>query len=90
MVFKLLRGLRSSVFSVQQGILSVLGTFDHTNSVTLNMEIRGGLLTNYLTICPKCHAKLKVSSDGKTQYCSICRYWTKIGTARLDSIMIYE
>ncbi len=42
-----------------------------------------------LKICPKCHAKLKVSSDGETQYCPVCKYWTKVGTARLDSIMIY-
>lgn len=54
------------------------------------MEVQGGLFTNRLKICPKCHAKLKVSSDGETQYCSICKYWTKVGTARLDSIMIYE
>jgi primosomal protein N' len=39
--------------------------------------------------CPKCHAKLRLSSDSETQYCSICDYWTKVGTARLDSIMIY-
>lgn len=44
---------------------------------------------NVLKVCPKCNAKLEVSSDGKTQYCKICKYWTKIGTARLDSIMIY-
>jgi DNA-directed RNA polymerase subunit M/transcription elongation factor TFIIS len=49
----------------------------------------GGLFTKSLKICPKCHAKLKVSSDGETQFCDICRYWTKVGTARLDSIMIY-
>jgi primosomal protein N' len=39
--------------------------------------------------CPKCYAKLRLSSDSETQYCSICDYWTKVGTARLDSIMIY-
>ncbi|WP_440955816.1 hypothetical protein ACSAZK_02285 [Methanosarcina sp. Mfa9] len=39
--------------------------------------------------CPNCHTKLKLHSDGKTQYCSVCNYWTKAGTARLDSIMIY-
>lgn len=43
----------------------------------------------HLKICPKCHASLKLRPDGETQYCSICRYWTKLGTARLDSIMIY-
>ena len=59
-------------------------------SCSLKMEIQGGLFTKRLKICPKCHAKLNVSSDGGTQYCSICKYWTKVGTARLDSIMIYE
>jgi hypothetical protein len=48
-----------------------------------------GLFMKYLKICPKCHAKLNISADGKLQYCDICRYWTKAGTARLDSIMIY-
>lgn len=43
-----------------------------------------------LKMCPKCHSELKVSSDGETQYCPVCRYWTKTGTARLDSLMIYE
>ena len=43
----------------------------------------------YLKTCPKCHANLKLHSDGKTQYCSVCKYWTKVGTARLDSIMIF-
>ncbi|WP_196298036.1 hypothetical protein [Methanosarcina barkeri] len=43
----------------------------------------------HLKTCPKCHANLKLHSDGKIQYCSICKYWTKVGTARLDSIMIY-
>lgn len=53
------------------------------------MEIQGGLVTKRLKICPKCHARLKMSSDGKIEYCSVCKYWTKVGTARLDSIMIY-
>ncbi|MDQ1254737.1 MAG: hypothetical protein QG646_4007 [Euryarchaeota archaeon] len=42
-----------------------------------------------LKICPKCHSNLKLNSDREIQYCTICKYWTKIGTARLDSIMIY-
>ncbi|HEY3362616.1 MAG TPA: hypothetical protein VGK06_12600 [Methanosarcina sp.] len=42
-----------------------------------------------LKTCPKCHAKLEISSDKEIQYCTTCNYWTKIGTARLDSIMIY-
>ncbi len=48
-----------------------------------------GFTMKHLRICPKCHANLKLHSDGETQYCNICRYWTKVGTARLDSIMIY-
>ena len=47
------------------------------------------LLMKYLKTCPKCHSNLKLHSDVEIQYCSICGYWTKIGTARLDSIMIY-
>jgi len=43
-----------------------------------------------LKICPECHSILKVNPVNDTQYCLVCRYWTKIGTARLDSIMIYE
>jgi Zn-finger nucleic acid-binding protein len=44
----------------------------------------------HLKTCPKCNAKLKMSASGELQYCPICKYWTRIGTARLDSIMIYE
>ena len=55
----------------------------------IKMEIQGVLFTKHLKICPKCHSNLKLSSDSETQYCSICKYWTKIGTARLDSIMIF-
>lgn len=49
----------------------------------------GVLFMKHLKICPKCHSELKLHSDGETQYCSTCEYWTKIGTVRLDSIMIY-
>ena len=41
-------------------------------------------------MCPKCHSKLKESSDGEVQYCPVCKYWTMTGSVRLDSIMIYE
>jgi hypothetical protein len=47
------------------------------------------LFMKNLKVCPKCHAKLEISLDKEIQYCTICNYWTKIGTARLDSIMIY-
>ena len=53
------------------------------------MKIRGILFMKHLKICPKCNSDLKLHSDGETQYCDICSYWTKVGTARLDSIMIY-
>ena len=38
-------------------------------------------------ILPGCHAKLKVSSDDKTVYCIVCKYWTKLWPIkRRDSI----
>ncbi|MDY9925017.1 hypothetical protein [Methanosarcina sp.] len=43
----------------------------------------------HLKTCPKCNSELKMNSADKTQYCDICNYWTKAGTARLDSIMIF-
>jgi len=38
--------------------------------------------------CPKCNSELKMNSDN-VQVCSVCKYWTKKGTARLDSITIF-
>ena len=38
--------------------------------------------------CPRCNSKLLYES-GNFQYCGICKYWTKKGTARIDSIMIF-
>ena len=67
--------------------LHYLGSFRNREIFIPILEV---LFTKSLKMCPKCHSKLKVSSDGKTQYCPVCKYWTKIGTARLDSIMIYE
>ena len=55
----------------------------------LKMKIQGFLFMKHLKICPKCNADLKLRSVGEIQYCDICSYWTKVGTARLDSIMIY-
>jgi hypothetical protein len=57
--------------------------------INLKNENSRSFIMKYLKICPKCHSNLKLHSDGRTQYCSVCKYWTKIGTARLDSIMIY-
>ncbi len=58
-------------------------------SLLILLRTSRGLSMKHLRICPKCHANLKLHSDGETQYCNICKYWTKVGTARLDSIMIY-
>jgi len=63
--------------------------FESWNELKIKIEIQGVLFMRNLKMCPKCHANLKLCSDGETQYCSICKYWTKVGTARLDSIMIY-
>ncbi|MBN2488603.1 MAG: hypothetical protein JXA98_06200 [Methanosarcinaceae archaeon] len=41
-----------------------------------------------LKTCPKCRSKLKTNSDGM-QVCVVCKYWTKPGTARLDSLIIF-
>lgn len=41
-----------------------------------------------LTTCPKCKSDLRTNSNG-IQVCSVCEYWTKQGTARLNSITIF-
>ena len=41
-----------------------------------------------LTTCPKCNSDLKTNSNG-IQVCNVCEYWTKQGTARLNSITIF-
>lgn len=71
------------------GILSVHGVWP-CKPCSFKNGSQGGLFTKQLKICPKCHAKLRMSPDGKKQICNICKYWTEVGTARLDSIMIYE
>ncbi|AGB49564.1 hypothetical protein Metho_1346 [Methanomethylovorans hollandica DSM 15978] len=38
--------------------------------------------------CPECHAKFLEVEKGM-QVCKVCGYWTKKGTARIESIMIY-
>jgi hypothetical protein len=67
--------------------LHYLGSFGNREIFISILEV---IFTKSLKMCPKCNSKLEVSSDGETQYCPVCKYWTKIGTARLDSIMIYE
>jgi len=63
--------------------------FEFCDELKIKIKIQGVLFMKHLKICPKCHAQLKLRSDGEIQYCSICKYWTKAGTARLDSIMIF-
>ena len=41
-----------------------------------------------LKVCPRCESEFREEQDG-VQVCDVCEYWTKEGTARLDSIMIY-
>lgn len=53
----------------------------------LVMEVQEVLFTKRLEFCPRCNAKLKVSSDGRTIYCIVCKNWTKVGPIkRRDSI----
>ncbi|WP_167848864.1 hypothetical protein [Methanolobus halotolerans] len=42
---------------------------------------------NQLKQCPECNAHLD-GLDQKIQHCQICGYWTRKGTARLDSVMV--
>jgi ribosomal protein S27AE len=39
--------------------------------------------------CPECHTKFQ-ADEKDIQVCTVCGYWTKKGTARIESIMIYE
>lgn len=38
--------------------------------------------------CPECKSELEEDHNG-LQLCSVCDYWTRNGTARIDSIMIF-
>ncbi len=40
--------------------------------------------------CPECDSELKNDCFGEFQYCQICGYWTRMETARLEPIMIFE
>ncbi|WP_370573204.1 hypothetical protein [Methanomethylovorans sp.] len=40
-----------------------------------------------LKICPECHAKLQ-TNEKNIQVCKVCGYWTKTGTARVESILL--
>ncbi|MCC7576095.1 MAG: hypothetical protein KK926_04565 [Methanomethylovorans sp.] len=39
--------------------------------------------------CPECHAKF-LTAEKDIQVCKVCGYWTKKGTARIESIIIYD
>ncbi|WP_256622021.1 hypothetical protein [Methanolobus chelungpuianus] len=41
-----------------------------------------------LNECPECKARLRDLYQN-LQHCAICGYWTRKGTARLDSLMVF-
>ncbi|WP_229395914.1 hypothetical protein [Methanosarcina sp. DH1] len=40
--------------------------------------------------CPKCNSKLENDTFRDFQYCSVCGYWTRKDTARLEPLIILE
>ncbi|WMW22315.1 hypothetical protein RE476_00410 [Methanolobus mangrovi] len=42
-----------------------------------------------LNKCPECYGEFHTDVSG-IQICKVCGYWTKINTARMESIMLYE
>ncbi|HOW14606.1 hypothetical protein [Methanosarcina sp.] len=40
--------------------------------------------------CPECHSKLENDLFSGFQYCTVCGYWTRKETARLEPLMILE
>jgi len=42
-----------------------------------------------LKLCPECNSKLKEDPGKDIQYCTVCGYWTRKESARLDPIMIF-
>ena len=44
----------------------------------------------FLKRCPECHSKLENDLFRGFQYCTVCGYWTRKETARLESLMILE
>ncbi|ABE52239.1 Hypothetical protein Mbur_1321 [Methanococcoides burtonii DSM 6242] len=53
----------------------------------LHIMDRWGYIMKTLDKCPKCNSELELENDS-LQVCKVCKYWTKAGTARLDSITI--
>ncbi|WP_048139041.1 hypothetical protein [Methanosarcina horonobensis] len=46
--------------------------------------------TLFLKRCPECHSKLENDLFNGFQYCTVCGYWTRKETARLEPLMILE
>ncbi|MDM7917911.1 MAG: hypothetical protein QUS12_01930 [Methanosarcina sp.] len=46
--------------------------------------------TLFLKRCPECHSKLENDLFSGFQYCTVCGYWTRKETARLEPLMILE
>ncbi|WP_410510032.1 hypothetical protein RSJ42_07905 [Methanosarcina hadiensis] len=46
--------------------------------------------TLFLKKCPECHSKLENNLFNGFQYCTVCGYWTRKETARLEPLMILE
>jgi hypothetical protein len=47
-------------------------------------------LNLFLKRCPECHSKLENDLFSGFQYCTVCGYWTRKETARLEPLMILE
>ncbi|MCC4771914.1 hypothetical protein FXV91_17615 [Methanosarcina sp. DH2] len=46
--------------------------------------------TLFLKRCPECHSELENDLFRGFQYCTVCGYWTRKETARLEPLMILE
>jgi acetyl-CoA carboxylase beta subunit len=44
----------------------------------------------FLKKCPECHSELENDLFSGFQYCTVCGYWTRKETARLEPLMILE
>jgi predicted amidophosphoribosyltransferase len=42
-----------------------------------------------LGICPNCHSEMELDDRG-IEYCKVCNYWTREGTARLEPLIIFS
>lgn len=51
---------------------------------------KGSGHTLFLKKCPECHSKLENDLFSGFQYCTVCGYWTRKETARLEPLMILE